>query len=517
MILVISGKMPSSSDTRTGPSPFSGRSPDFSRTALLFSEEFPSSRRGAILKLRSTSPDILPEKTIVDSLRYGGIPVNTGRPDTLKKTFPLIAGETSGFISPLGFLSMHLFQGAGWILFFRIFEQREPFGTPVFFAMLHAFGLGFLTLAAFSVLVHVLPAAAGLPVGKSVGDRVPVWGIGFGAILFVTGWLVPDLRLSLVGGAVILLSAGYFFGRVLKEIAFPKGRPPRKDGGLGILITVALSFLVTGIILGLWMLSALLYPSNGFVLARIPVVHALSMIGGWLTLLVMAVFLRTSGPLLGHPVATPRSVFAWSLAGTGVLLGITGLLFDTRFLTGFGLLAGISGLVLYGRPVITAFRNARPMNPLPLWFLGSAVSWLLLGMALLFRSFLTRSPNLPGLLMVFLIGWLGQFFLAHLYHLGPRLIGILRNGPQDMTPPFALLARTRSRTTFSLYQAGIALGMVPFFFPETLPGEFRSIGPALGFLAWISLSLEIRSAWKKAGKIPRSEERIFLPSSHKKP
>ena len=505
----------SSSDART--SPFSGRSPDLSRTTLLPSEEFPSSHRGVILKLRSTSPEILPEKSIVDSLRYGGIPVNTSRPDALKKTFPLIAGETSGFISPLGFLSMHLFQGLGWILLFALSERRESFGTPLFFAMIHAFGLGFLTSAAFSVLVHVLPAAAGLPVGKSIGDRLPVWGIALGAALFVTGWLVPDLRLSLGGGSAILLFAGYFLGRVLKELASPKVRPLRKNGGLGIMIGIALSFFLTGIAFGLWMLYALLFPSNGFALVRIPFVHALSMIGGWLTLLVMAVFLRTSGPLLGHPVLTPRSVLAWSLTGAGILLGVGGILLGIHFLDTIALMIGISGFLLYGRPVLKAFMKARPMNPVPLWFLVSSTFWLLLGTALLLLALIGRFPALPGLLMIFLVGWLGQFFLAHLYHLGPRLLGILRNGPQDMTPPFALLDRVRSRTTFLLYQAGIALGILPFFYPETLPGDLRLLGPSLGFIAWLSLSREIRSAWGRTGKLPRSEDRIFFPSSQKKP
>ena len=454
----------------------------------------------------------LPGKNSSRSTSYGGIPVNTGRSTGLKTSFPLIAGETSGFISPVGFLLMHLFQGVAWILFLWVSERREPLGTPMFFAMIHAFGLGFLTLAAFSVLVHVLPAAAGLPVGESIGDRIPVWGVGLGAIFFVTGWLLEDLRLSLVGGAVILLSSGYFLGRVLKELFFPKDRPLRKNGGMGLMIGVALSFFVTGAVLGLWMLYALLYPSNSFELTRIPLVHALSMIGGWLTLLVMAVFLRTSGPLLGHPVVTIRSVSGWSLTGAGVLLGIAGFLSGIRFLTAFGLLVGMSGLVLYGRPVMTAFRKARPMNPFPRWFLVSATFWLLLGAALLVLTLVTHDSILPGLLMVFLVGWLGQFFLAHLYHLGPRLLGILRNGPQDMTPPVALLDRSRSLITFSLYQAGIALGILYFFYPKVFPGEFRCLGPALGFLAWLSLSMEIRSAWRKSGKMPPPEKMIFIPS-----
>ena len=216
--------------------------------------------------------------------------------------------------------------------------------------------------------------------------------------------------------------------------------------------------------------------------------------------------MRISVPLLGHPVETIRSGPAWILTGAGVLLGIAGLLSGIRFLTAFGLLVGISGLLLYGRPAITAFRKAPPMNPLPLWFLVSATFWLL------FLPLVIRVSLFPGILMVFLLGWLGQFFLAHLYHLGPRLLGIFGNGPQDITPPVALLDRRRSRITFLLYQAGIALGIFSVFYPKILPGEFRCLGPVLGFFAWLSLSMEIRSAWRKAGKIPPPEEMIFIPS-----
>ena len=160
---------------------------------------------------------------------------------------------------------------------------------------------------------------------------------------------------------------------------------------------------------------------------------------------------------------------------------------------------------------------ARPVNRIPLWFLRSSVTWLLTGGLLLFFSMGSRRPPLAVILLIFLVGGVGQFFLAHFYHLGPRLLSILRNGPGDLTPPVALLNRKRSFSTFLLYQAGIALSVLSFFFrEEDLSSRMRLAGATIGFLAWVFLSLEIRLAWKTAGRFPETQERILFPIGGKK-
>ena len=112
--------------------------------------------------------------------------MNTDRSIFQKYSRALLAGERAGFISPVGFFAMHLFQGTAWILLILFALRKGAVGSPLFFAMIHAFGLGFLTLAALSVLVHVLPAAAGLRVGESLQDRGPIGGVLLGA-LFLWG------------------------------------------------------------------------------------------------------------------------------------------------------------------------------------------------------------------------------------------------------------------------------------------------------------------------------------------
>ncbi len=44
----------------------------------------------------------------------------------------------------------------------------------------------------------------------------------------------------------------------------------------------------------------------------------------------------------------------------------------------------------------------------------------------------------------------------------------------------------------------------------------RLAGATTGFLAWTFLSLEIRSAWKTAGRLPETREQILLPMGGKK-
>jgi hypothetical protein len=428
----------------------------------------------------------------------------------------VIAGERAGFISPSGFLAMHLFQGAAWILLALLALKKGAAGSPLFFAVIHAFGLGFLSLAAMSVLVHVLPAAAGLAIGNNLRDRGAIGGVILGALLFVGGWIVPNLKLSLAGGGVIFLSEGYFLGRVIQEIAGKRGHGGLQGIGLGLMIGGALTFFLAGSLLGILMLLTLLSPVFTLSLVKAPPAHALMMIGGWLTLLVMAIFLRTSGPLLGRSLMGDLPVRGWLLAGSGIILALPGLLIPLPILLPPGFALGAAGVILYGIPLKRALGMARPVNRIPLWFLRSSFTWLLSGGLLLFFSMGSRHPPLAVILLIFLVGGVGQFFLAHLYHLGPRLLSILRNGPGDLTPPVALLNRKRSIATFLLYQAGIAFSVLSFFREGDLSSGMRLAGATTGFLAWIFLSLEIRSGWMTAGRFPETQERILFPIGGKK-
>lgn len=444
------------------------------------------------------------------------VSVNTDRSIFRKYGRALLAGERAGFISPVGFFAMHLFQGTAWILLILFALRKGAVGSPLFFAMVHAFGLGFLTLAALSVLVHVLPAAAGLPVGESLRDRGAIGGVLVGALFFVGGWIIPNLRVALAGGGIVLLTGGYFLLRVLREIGDGRGRTRPRGARLDLMTAVALNFFVAGTLLGIFMLLTLLHPGVGLSLTLAPPAHALMMIGGWLSLLVMSVFLRTSGPLLERSVMSEYSMKGWILVLCGILLALPGILMPIPLLIPTAYALGVAGLFLYGRPAGRAIFNAHPSNPYPIWFLRSSLAWVIVGGALLFASLGSFPLPLPGLLMIFLLGGVGQFFLAHLYHLGPRLLAILRNGPNDLTPPVALLDKRRSVPTFLLYQAGIALVILSFL-PEGRHFEgLRLAGALLGFLGWLSLSREIRSAWIITGRLPKTENQILLPVTRKK-
>ena len=429
----------------------------------------------------------------------------------------LLAGERVGFISPTGFLAMHLFQGTAWILLILFAFRQGAVGSLLFFAMVHAFGLGFLTLAALSVLVHVLPAAADLPVGKSLRDLGPNGGVILGALLFVGGWILPDLRVSLAGGVVVLFSGGYFLARVIREIAAGWGRARPRGIGLDLMAAMALTFFVVGALLGILMLATLLHPAFGISLTLAPPAHALMMIGGWLALLVMSVFLRTSGPLLGRSIMSEHSVKGWILVLSGILLALPGLLMPIPVLIFPAYALGVAGLFLYGRPLGRAIFGSHPINPYPILFLRSSLAWLIVGGFLLFASLGLFPLPLAGILMVFLVGVVGQFFLAHLYHLGPRLLSILRNGPGDLTPPVALLDKRRSLGTFLLYQAAIVLVILSFLLEGRSFEWLGLAGACLGFLAWVSLSMEARSAWIITGRLQKTEDQILFPVTRKKP
>ena len=418
----------------------------------------------------------------------------------------LISGEKMGFISPAGFLFMHLFQGAGWVLLLAMVSSGDSWGSSLSFAVIHAFGLGFLSLAVLSVLVHVLPAACHVLVGERLSDRWPIGALIPGAALVVSGFGLTDFRISLLGGLFIFVPILFTVLRVSYELTKRSESWKTEPGLLGLMILGTLLFFLSGISLGIFMLYHILVPPLPPSFSSLPIVHATLMIGGWLALIVTAVFSRTSGPTLGSTVPFRRVGAAWGLISVGILVGVIGLLTESRFvwISAFGV-SILAFLLYYGSLIFFLFRS-HPVNPVPRRYLISSVFYGMTGGGILVFFLLLNSPfaNM-GVLFIFLMGWLGQFLLAHLYHLGPRLLSLLRQGPDDFTPPIALLDMRRSLLTFFLYQTGIGLSTLTLLFQKSFPAEWGIWGPIVGVLAWVSLSLEIRSAWKKASRVSSSQ------------
>ena len=423
-----------------------------------------------------------------------------------KQVLTLISGEKMGFISPAGFLFMHLFQGAGWILLLAMASNGDSWGSSLSFAVIHAFGLGFLSLAVLSVLVHVLPAACHVLVGEKLSDRWPIGVVIPGAALVVSGFGLTDFRISLLGGLLIFVPILFTVLRVSYELFKRSESWKMEPGLLGLMIWGALLFFLSGISLGIFMLYHFLIPPLPPSFSSLPIVHAILMIGGWLALIVTAVFSRTSGPTLGSTVPFRRVCVAWGLISVGILVGVIGLLAKSRFvwISAFGI--SIFAFILYYGSLIFFIFRSNPVNPVPRRYLISSVFYGMTGAGTLGLFLLLNLPfSNMGVLFIFLMGWLGQFLLAHLYHLGPRLLSILRQGPADFTPPIALLDMRRSLLTFFLYQAGIGLSALTLLFQKSFSTEWAIWGPIVGVLAWASLSIEIRSAWKKASGVSTSQ------------
>ena len=423
-----------------------------------------------------------------------------------KQMLTMISGEKIGFISPAGFLFMHLFQGAGWILLLAMAAIGDSWGSGLSFAVIHAFGLGFLSLAVLSVLVHVLPAACHVSVGEKLSDRWQIGVVVIGASLVVSGFGLANFRLSLLGGLLIFISIFFYVLRVSYEL-FKRSKSWKMEPWLlGLMIWGSLLFFLFGISLGAFMLYHFLFPPLPLSFAFLPIVHATLMIGGWLSLIVTAVFSRTSGPTLGFTVPFRRACAAWGTMAMGILLGVIGLLAQSRFvwISAFGI--SILAFLLYNGSLIPFIFRSHSVNPVPRRYLISSVFYSVTGVSILALFVLLKLPfSKMGLLFIFLMGWLGQFLLAHLYHLGPRLLSLLRQGPGDLTPPLALLDMRCSLLTFFLYQAGIGLSTLTLLFQKSFSTETAIWGPIVGILAWTSLSLEIGSAWKKASGVSSSQ------------
>ncbi|MHB1287120.1 MAG: hypothetical protein ACYCYP_11305 [Leptospirales bacterium] len=425
--------------------------------------------------------------------------------------FAIISGETLGFISPAGFLFMHLFQGVGWILLLAMASVGGTWGSAISFAVIHAFGLGFLSLAVLSVLVHVLPAACHIPVGGKLSDRWHIGVVIFGTALVVSGFGLENFRLSLAGALLIFVSILFTVLRVSYELLKGSESWKMEPWILGLMILGSLIFFLSGISLGTFMLYHFLFPPLPPSFEFLPIVHATLMVAGWLALIVTTVFSRTSGPLLGFTVPFRRACAAWGAMAMGILLVGIGLLAHDRSVWISAFSVSIIVFLLYNGSLIPFIFRSHPVNPVPRRYLISSVFYSMTGASILVLFVLLKLPVATmGVLFIFLMGWLGQFLIAHLYHLGPRLLSLLQQGTNDLTPPIALLEMRRSLLTFFLYQAGIGLSTLTLLFQRSFSTEAAIWGPIFGILAWTSLSFEIGSAWKKARRTSAGQH-LFTP------
>lgn len=398
------------------------------------------------------------------------------------------------WIPPAGLLAGFSAHGISWVLLLVLATRGSSASGLQSLAYLHLVALGWLTMIALSILVHVIPTFTEVPwKGEWLARRMlAVYGIGVVALvaafwndaLWALPWAGTLVALGVFGyvaPALYTLASGFAQARVEAAIA----------RALFVTIGSLLAAVSLGVALG-WALAGRLSAS---LLDSGPLVHASFGVIGWLTVLVMGVSTRTVRPITGA-----RSRLTWVHAAVGVaeigglFLGVGGLAFRQPPVAWLGLAFISAGALLYVGDLGDILRRATVSHRVPQAFFWAAAAWLIAGLALAMGALAGRD-SAPAALYVLLVGWIGQMVNAHLYHIGIRLMVTMVRGDDDETRPGELLAQPLSWLSFALFQVAVIAGGV-----GSLRGAspFVAVAACSGLAGWAVMAANIAVARKRA-------------------
>lgn len=397
------------------------------------------------------------------------------------------------WIPPAPLVAGQLAHGLSWLLLLVLAAAR-PFalGLPAL-GWLHLVVLGWLTMTALAVLVHVIPTftdepwkgqryarASLLPYGVGVALLVGAFWFGAPAVL---PWAAALIALALL---IYLIAAG-------RTLVAAFAQPPR-EAAIARALSVTLASLAVTVLFGVglaWMLSG-----RGMALpAYAPPIHASFGIIGWLTVLIMGVSTRTVRPITGAGLRHPAiHIVVGTLESGGVVVALAGVMLGTPLLVWIAILAVVAGALIYAWTLADVLRRATVTHRPPQAFIGAAALWLVAGMGLMVGTF-AGEPWGAAAIYLLVIGWIAQMVNGHIHHLGIRLIATMARGDDDETPPSELLASALSWTSFGLFQAAVLTGGLALLL--NVP-ELLTAAAVAGFAGWIALGANGASAARRA-------------------
>jgi len=377
--------------------------------------------------------------------------------------------------------------GASWVALAAVARDGTFGASGPALAWVHLVALGWITTIALAVLLHAVPGFLDVDWSgpSAIVARACSAVFPFAALGLVAGFLFASPATLAIAGSVVLAAIAAYVAAVFAPLHAAMG-------GDGVRRAVARAFAAT---LCLLVLTAILgvtfaYALDGIapptMLAGAPQAHALLGIGGWLTLLVAGVSARTMGPIAGaRPRFRALHVGASSalLAGTLVAAAGAWMANAPALFTGCALLT--AGALAYAADVADVLRRATVPHRAPQAFMAFAALWAVVATLLLFAGAADAS-HASAAVYAALIGWIGGAVLAHVHHIGVRVLLTSVRGEEDETRPWRVLAPPLTWITFGAYQAAAVLGTAGAYLGD---GRAIAFAAGAGLLAFAALAL----------------------------
>lgn len=395
---------------------------------------------------------------------------------------------------------------ASWALLLVI-ATRRPFelGLPAL-AWLHLVVLGWLTLTALAVLVHVVPAFTDVPwKGEGIARSAIAFYAAGVLVLVCAFWTGNVATLPWAGSAIALALVAYCIPGVFTLSAAFAG--PQREAAIARALTITLTALLVTALLGVLLTFALAGNAAPAVLSYVPPMHGTFGIAGWLTLLIMGVSTRTIRPISGAGSRFPVAhIISGSCVAAGVLAAVAGIALRAPGAVWVGLGAVCCGALVYAFDMADIVRRATVAHRPPQAFVGAAVAWLVIGLALCVLALGGASTGAAALFAL-VVGWIAQMVDGHVYHIGIRLVATMARGDDDETPPGELLVLPLSWLSFACFQVAVAGGTAALAFgvPDVLAASATA-----GIAGWVFMAANIATAARRSRRPPAEPKLVSL-------
>ena len=307
---------------------------------------------------------------------------------------------------------------------------------PVF-AATHVATLGWASMTIMGAAMQMAPALLG---GRVKGERtIPGQYAVFTAsmLTMIVGFTRGEFAMVAVGGVGASIASWWFLVLMISTILSAGPRrsivSPHIPAAFLCFVLVLLwgTTLAADLRWGFW--PPLLLGHRGLV------VHLALGLGGWLGLMVVGTFYRLVPLVHGARVADPRRGWAVLICALLAIASIVAGVFvgSTSLFRAAALLAA-AALVLFSAEVLHVLAHRRSRAPdlnVAHWYAVAASSAVLAGAAVAWN--LARLRGDPGrfaegVIVLFLLGWVGQAILGQLYKVTPFLMWYYRATIPDM-------------------------------------------------------------------------------------
>jgi hypothetical protein len=304
-------------------------------------------------------------------------------------------------------------------------------------AAAHIATLGWVTMTIMGAAMQMAPALLG---GRVKGERtIPAQYAVFTAsvLTMVVGFMRGAFVLVVVGGVGLNLASWWFLGLVVSVI---RSAGPRRSL-VSPHIPAAFMCFVLVLLWGTTLAANLrwvFWPAL-FVEHRGLIIHLTLGLGGWFGLMIVGTFYRLVPLVHGARVADPRR--GWAILGCTVLAMasvVTGVFVGNGSLLRAAALLGAGAFVLFSMEVLHVLAHRRSRAPdlnVAHWYAVAASSVVLAAVGVAWSlGWLGRDPQRlsEGIVVLFLLGWVGQAIVGQLYKVTPFLMWYYRATMPDV-------------------------------------------------------------------------------------